>query len=146
MKEVRQTKMPESSPVKPAVFTEWRTDERNEPGWSGVTTAGVNHHGPLPVSVPDHEVLESPRRRRFTAAYKLRILQEADALSKSGQIGTLLRREGLYSSHLTTLAAATRYRPLEALRAQKWGPKAHRPDPLLQENDQLRRKITSPSP
>jgi len=60
MKEVRQTKMPELSPVKPAVVTERRTGERSEPGRSGVTTAGVNHHGPLPVSVPDPEVLKDP--------------------------------------------------------------------------------------
>jgi transposase-like protein len=46
--------------------------------------------------------LEKPLRRRFTAEYKLRILTEADALTDSGQIGDLLRREGLYSSHLTT--------------------------------------------
>ncbi len=139
MKEVRQTKMPELSPVKPAVVTERRTGERSEPGRSGVTTAGVNHHGPLPVSVPDPEVLERPRRRRFTAAYKLRILQEADALRESGQIGALLRREGLYSSHLTTWRRQRDTGALEALRPQKRGRKARRQDPLLQENDQLRR-------
>ena len=50
---------------------------------------------------PDPEVVERARRRQFTAAYKLRILAEADECSASGQIGALLRREGLYSSHLT---------------------------------------------
>jgi len=95
MKEVRQTKMPELSPVKPAEVTERRTDEQSEPGRSGVTSAGVNHHGPLPVSVPNPEVLEKPLRRRFTAEYKLHILKEVDALTDSGQIGALLRREGL---------------------------------------------------
>ena len=139
MKEVRQTKMPELSPVKPAVVTERRTGERSEPGRSGVTTAGVNHCGLLPVSVPDPEVLERPRRRRFTAAYKLRILQEADALRQLGQIGALLRREGLYSSHLTTWRRQRDTGALQALRPQKRGRKARRQDPLFQENDQLRR-------
>ena len=47
-------------------------------------------------------MLAKPLRRRFTAEYKLRILKEVDALTDSGQIGALWRREGLYSSHLTT--------------------------------------------
>jgi len=50
---------------------------------------------------PDPELVERARRRRFTAEYKLRILREADACSKPGEIGALLRREGLYSSLLT---------------------------------------------
>src|SRR6516164_3540096 len=65
---------------------------------------------------PDLEVPERPVRRRFTVEYKLRVLREADACEESGQLGALLRREGLYSSHLTdwrrqrelgTLAALT---------------------------------------
>jgi hypothetical protein len=71
----------------------------------GVTPAGKNGNdlciGPAMV-LPNPEVVEKTLRRRFTAAYKLRILKEVDALSDSGQIGALLRREGLYSSHLTT--------------------------------------------
>ena len=50
---------------------------------------------------PNPELVERARRRRFTAEYKLRILQQADACSKPGEIGALLRREGLYSSLLT---------------------------------------------
>jgi transposase-like protein len=50
----------------------------------------------------DVEVAAKPRRRRFTAEYKLRVLQEADELVKVGRVGELLRREGLYSSHLTS--------------------------------------------
>lgn len=50
---------------------------------------------------PDPELVERAARRRFTAAYKLRIVQEADACSEPGEVGALLRREGLYSSHLT---------------------------------------------
>jgi transposase-like protein len=51
--------------------------------------------------VPDPELVERPRRRRFSADYKLRVLQEADACNTPGEIGALLRREGLYSSHLS---------------------------------------------
>lgn len=50
---------------------------------------------------PNPEVMERPRRRTFTAEYRLAILREADACTKKGQLGALLRREGLYSSHLT---------------------------------------------
>jgi transposase len=58
---------------------------------------------PAPVpALPDPEVRERPTRRRFTAAYKLRVLQEADSCTAPGQLGALLRREGLYSSHLVT--------------------------------------------
>ncbi len=49
----------------------------------------------------DPEVLERPQRRRFTAKYKLQVLQQADACTEQGEIGALLRREGLYSSHLS---------------------------------------------
>lgn len=49
---------------------------------------------------PDPEVPEKPQRRRFTAQYKLDILEQADRATKPGEVGALLRREGLYSSHL----------------------------------------------
>jgi transposase len=54
------------------------------------------------VEVPDPEVEARPKRRRFTAEYKARILREAERCKKSGEIGALLRREGLYASHLIT--------------------------------------------
>jgi transposase len=57
---------------------------------------------PLPAGGLDPELVEGPKRRRFTAEYKLAILREADACTQSGQLGALLRREGLYSSHLVT--------------------------------------------
>ena len=53
-------------------------------------------------AVPSPEVLEKPVRRRFTVEYKTRILAEADACTQPGMLGELLRREGLYSSYLTT--------------------------------------------
>ena len=55
-----------------------------------------------PTDVPDPEVVPKAKRRMFSAKYKLRILEEADSCTEAGQVGALLRREGLYSSHLTT--------------------------------------------
>ena len=62
----------------------------------------MNQDEPIRNKVPNPEVWPRAQRRRFSAEYKLRILEEAGASSGSGQIGALLRREGLYSSHLTT--------------------------------------------
>lgn len=53
------------------------------------------------AGVPDPELVERAQRRRFSAEYKLRILREADGCSRPGAVGALLRREGLYTSHLT---------------------------------------------
>ena len=140
MEEDRQTRMHEFPRGGPAGGTERRLGERSEPGRSGVTSAGVNLHGPLPVSVPNPEVLEKPLRRRFTAEYKLRILTAVDALTDSGQIGALLRREGLYSSHLTTWRRQREAGTIEALRPKKRGRRGRRRDPVMQENEQLRRE------
>jgi len=85
---------------------------------------------PTPSSPPDPEVVERAKRRRFTAEYKLRILDQADRC-EPGELGALLRREGLYSSHLTTwrrqreagaLAAwrRTSAAPRPSLRASRW--------------------------
>jgi transposase len=54
-----------------------------------------------PAGVPDPELVEQAKRRSFTAKYKLEILAKADACTKPGEVGELLRREGLYTSHLT---------------------------------------------
>ena len=59
-----------------------------------------------PEGVPDPELVEQAKRRSFTAEYKARILAEADACTQPGEIGELLRREGLYTSHLTTGASS----------------------------------------
>src|SRR5712692_282846 len=66
--------------------------------------------------VADPELVERPRRRRFTAEYKLRIVRAADACTRPGEIGALLRREGLYSSLLTEWRRARDSGALEALR------------------------------
>lgn len=87
---------------------------------------------------PDPELVERPTRRRFTAEYKLRILQAADACSRPGEIGALLRREGLYTSHLSDWRRQRDEGALAALER----PRGRRgPNPLESENAELRRRL-----
>jgi transposase len=75
-----------------------------EPGVEGAVgdrNGGVAGRG-APGGVPDPELAERATRRRFTAEYKLAVLREADGCTAPGDVGALLRREGLYSSHLVT--------------------------------------------
>jgi transposase-like protein len=76
-----------------------------------------------PPAIPDPEVVVKPKRRQFTAEYKRRILQEADACAQPGEIGALLRREGLYSSHLTTWRHQRQRGELQGLAPAKRGRK-----------------------
>ncbi len=78
--------------------------------------------------VPDPELLERPRRRRFSAEYKLRIVREVDACSRPGEIGALLRREGLYSSLLTEWRRARDSGALVALAPKRRGPRGPSPE------------------
>jgi transposase-like protein len=89
--------------------------------------------------VPDPELIERAQRRRFTSAYKLAIVREADGLAeRPGEIGALLRREGLYSSHLTKWRRLRDEGALEALSR----PRGRRPPhPLELENAELRRRL-----
>ena len=70
---------------------------------------------PAREGVPDPELVERAKRRRFTAEYKLRILRQAEACTRPGEIGALLRREGLYTSHLTAWRKQRDAGALEAL-------------------------------
>ena len=79
---------------------ERRGGERSEAPRSGGSSMVERRSPGSGEKVPDPEVVARPKRRQFTAEYKLRILREADACKGSGEIGALLRREGLYSSHL----------------------------------------------
>jgi transposase-like protein len=94
------------------------------------------------------EVVAKARRQRFSAEYKARIVREAEACAGSGQIGALLRREGLYSSHLTEWRRLRARGALEALAAKKRGRKPVRDArdreiaKLSRENAWLRRKLT----
>jgi len=97
-----------------------------------VISSSVRAGGPAGVSVvPNPEVPEKAVRRIFTAGYKRRILREADACKETGQLGALLRREGLYSSNLTTWRRQVEQGTLEALSPKKRGPKEKKPDPSL---------------
>jgi transposase len=111
--------------------------ERSEPQRSAAaakTGAGAG------LARPNPEVVAKAKRRIFTAEYKLRILQEAEAAAgKRGGIGTLLRREGLYSSLLATWRRERSNGILEALTPQKRGPKSKR-HPLEEENLKLQRQ------
>ena len=92
---------------------------------------------------PPAEVVERPRRRQFTAEYKQRILREADqalASGAEGAVGALLRREGLYSSHLTTWRAQRERGERVGLAPQKRGRKARARNPLAAEVDRLERQ------
>ena len=89
---------------------------------------------------PDPEVPEQPTRRRFTAEYKLRILRLADACTEPGSVGALLRREGLYSSHLTAWRRQRERGALDGLTPKKRGRKVAERNPLLPELERLRKE------
>jgi len=91
-------------------------------------------------AIPDSAVPEKPVRRRFTGEYKLRILREADRSMESGQLGALLRREGLYSSHLSTWRQQRDQGTLAGLAPKRRGRKANPDAPLIAENERLKRE------
>ncbi len=86
------------------------------------------------------EVAEKARRRRFKASEKLRILKEADRCTKPGELGALLRREGLYSSHLSAWRAARQRGELAGLTARRRGPKPQPVDARDRKIAQLERE------
>jgi transposase len=91
-------------------------------------------------TAPSPEVLEKPVRRRFTVEYKIRILAEADACTEMGQLGELLRREGLHSSHLSTWRRRRAEGALAGLTSKRRGRKSKAKSPLADENEHLRRE------
>jgi transposase len=95
---------------------------------------------------PDPEVIERPQRRRFTAEYKVAIVREADAAKDSGAVGALLRREGLYSSHLVMWRKKYRAGARQALALRRGPPIKHTVESkhlaaVVRENAQLRRRL-----
>ncbi len=94
----------------------------------------------LAIAQPNSEVQDKPTRRRFTAEYKLRILTLADACTEPGSLGALLRREGLYASNLNTWRHQRERGVLSALTPKKRGRKESVRDPLVAENEKLRRE------
>ena len=109
----------------------------------------VNNNGSLnghsQAVKPDPEVVPKAKRRNFSAEYKLRILAEADACIERGDVGALLRREGLYSSHLDKWRMQRRRGVLRALAPQKRGPKvdsqAAEIARLRRENERLQARL-----
>ena len=104
----------------------------------------LNHHGfkmPEPVmsQAPDPEVVEKAKRRKFSAAYKLQVLREADRCDV-GELGALLRREGLYSSHLSTWRRQRQAGELEGLSPKPRGVKPKAVDPALKRVAELERE------
>jgi len=94
--------------------------------------------------VADPEVLEKPERRRFSAEYKLKIVEEAERCVEPGEVGALLRREGLYSSHLANWRKQYREGALHGLRDSKRGRKTKPRNPLsgrVQELERDKRKL-----
>jgi transposase len=92
---------------------------------------------PVMIDSPDPEVPEAKPRRNFTARYKLRILAEADRCSRPGELGAMLRREGLYSSNLTTWRRQREKGLLQAMSAKKRGRKHKEKNPLASRVAQL---------
>ena len=113
----------------PALGVEERSDEAPSAGASA------------PPACPDPEVVAKPKRRRFTAEYRLRILEEADRCTEPGEVGRLLRREGLYSSHLTAWRRARRNGALRGLTSKKRGAKPKARNPLEPKVRELEVKV-----
>jgi len=131
--------------LSPAEEPERRGDERSETPRSGGSSAGEGEPAPVP---PDPEVPARHAKRRFTTAYKLAILRQADGCTRAGELGALLRKEGLYSSHLVTW----RRQRAHGLTAKKRGRKPTSSDPrvktlerekaaLATENRRLERRL-----
>ena len=112
-----------------ALEVEERSDE--------ASSASAHAEGPA----PDPEVIAKPTRRQFTAAYRLRIIEEADGCTEPGELGRLLRREGLYSSHLSSWRRARREGSLAGLTAKKRGVKPKARNPLAGQVRELEAKV-----
>jgi transposase-like protein len=123
-----------------------RKQELEAPAWTGAEPTegerseaeggGAQAHA---AAVGDTEVRARAKRRRFTAEYKTRVLREADGCRKPGELGALLRREGLYSSHLVTWRRERELAALQALRPKKRGPKG--PSAETRRIEELEREI-----
>lgn len=118
-------------------------DERSEAERSG-GPGNADRGGPAGTvsgapEAADPEVLDRPRRRRFTAKYKRRMLRQADACAH-GEVAALLRREGLYSSHLTAWRKERELGVLEALAPKKRGRKSTQDPKLVAEIQHLKRE------
>jgi len=119
--------------IPPAAAAVGSEGERSEPERTTAAAAGG-------AETLDPEVVGRAVRRRFTAEYKRRILAEVDAAAGSGAVGRIIRREGLYSSQLTSWRKARRNSERVALEPKKRGPKPTPENPLQAENTKLKRE------
>jgi transposase len=121
--------------------------ERGEPERSAGEPNGGADNRAAEAAVADPEVLAQPKRRRFTAAYKARIVEEAQRCTEPGEIGALLRREGLYSSALTQWRRQYQAGALKGLKDDKRGRKRTRDardeelQRLQRDNERLNKKL-----
>ncbi len=98
---------------------------------TGISSTAAPREAGLKTAVPNPEVSEKASRRSYTAEYKRLILREAEVCKAQGQVGSLLRREGLYSSNLTAWRHQVEKGTLDALASKKRGPKAQKLDPSV---------------
>lgn len=125
-------------------FSAGKMQEPEDPA-GGLPEGAVGERRQIPgartrsAGVPDPELVSRASRRRFTAAYKLKIVVAAEACTKPGEVGALLRREGLYSSLLTEWRRARESGALGALEPKQRGPKP--PSAERVENAALRRQL-----
>lgn len=94
-----------------------------------------------PAGVVQSEVSEKAKRRRFTAEYKVRILREAERCKSPGQVGALLRREGLYSSLLSEWRRQRDRAAKASLKATRRGPKPHAVDPRIRQLEREKARL-----
>ena len=128
--------------ITPASAPELRPGERSETGrGAGADAGGATTNGaPRMTAPPDPEVTAKARRRTFPAQYKLKILEAVEAARGSGEIGAMLRREGLFYSHLTKWKEQQRAGALTGLAPRSRGPKAAPPNPLAKRFAELERE------
>lgn len=115
---------------------------------NGVSHTAEPANAVKPKDIPDPEVPEKTKRRKFTAAYKLRMLHASEQCTQPGEVGALLRREGLYSSHLTSWRKQREQGVLQGLNPKKRGRKPKPQDPsakriaqLEKENQRLKNRL-----
>lgn len=117
--------------------------ERSEPKraeGAGTAAALAQPAGPPSVVAGNSEVVAKASRRRFTVDYKLKILDQADACQQPGELGALLRREGLYSSSLALWRHQRQQGILTGLTPKTRGRKPNQQSQLVADNEQLKRQ------
>jgi transposase len=116
-------------------------EARRATGVTGMDVPKISSPTEFAVNPPDPEVSQVAKRRRFSANYKLNILRQADACSQLGEISALLRREGLYASHLSAWRRQREASALQALKPEIRGRKPAPQNPLANENARQKKEI-----